>query len=81
MTCFTFLWSRCCKVDLYGGDTSVWEEIELKIVECIRYTLDRRVLYYEEEVRKLSENRFMPAWNFSNFFTVKVRNRSCNLLL
>ncbi|KAG0578331.1 hypothetical protein KC19_4G014800 [Ceratodon purpureus] len=62
---------RCCKVDLHGPDTSVWEEIELKIVECIRYSLDRRVQYYEEEVRKLSENRFMPAWNFCNFFTVK----------
>jgi hypothetical protein len=62
---------RCCKVDLHGGDTSVWEEIELKIVECIRFTLDRRVQFYEEEVRKLSENRFQPSWNFCNFFTMK----------
>lgn len=70
---------RCCKVDLHGADNSVWEEIELKIVECIRNTLDRRVQHYEEEVRKLSENRFVPWWNFCNFFTVKVRNAYCNL--
>lgn len=70
--CFHACGCRCCKVELHGTDTSIWDEIELKIVECIRNTLDRRIQYYEEEVRKLSENRFLPAWNFCNFFIVKV---------
>lgn len=64
--------SRCCRLDLLEGDPSVWDEIESKIVDCIRNTLDRRVQYYEEEVRKLSENRFMPDWDFCNYFIVKV---------
>jgi hypothetical protein len=63
---------RCCKLELHGGETAVWDDLESKIVECIRITLDRRVLYYEEEVRKLSETRFLPTWNFGNFFIVKV---------
>lgn len=70
--CFHACGCRCCKVELHGTDISIWNEIELKIVECIRNTLDRRIQYYEEEVRKLSENRFLPAWNFCNFFIVKV---------
>lgn len=41
-------------------------------MECIRNTLDRRVQFYEEEIRKLSEQRFMPIWNFCNFFILKV---------
>ncbi|CAK9206110.1 unnamed protein product [Sphagnum jensenii] len=64
---------RCCKLELHGGETAVWDDLESKIVECIRITLDRRVLYYEEEVRKLSETRFLPTWNFGNFFIVKER--------
>ncbi|KAJ6832505.1 trafficking protein particle complex II-specific subunit 130-like protein [Iris pallida] len=41
------------------------------MVECIRNTLDRRVQFYEEEIRKLTEQRFMPVWNFCNFFILK----------
>lgn len=63
---------RCCKLDLHGSDAAAWDDLENKIVECIRNTLDRRVQYYEDEVRKLSENRFLPTWNFCNFFIVKV---------
>ncbi|RAL45497.1 hypothetical protein DM860_014886 [Cuscuta australis] len=61
---------RCCKVDLHG-DPDLWEELEHKIVECIRNTLDKRIQFYEEEIRKLSEQRFMPVWNFCNFFILK----------
>ncbi|XP_020100478.1 trafficking protein particle complex II-specific subunit 130 homolog isoform X2 [Ananas comosus] len=62
---------RCCKLDLHGADESVWEDLDSKIVESIRNTLDRRVQFYEEEIRKLSEQRFMPVWNFCNFFILK----------
>ncbi|CAA6658433.1 unnamed protein product [Spirodela intermedia] len=48
-----------------------WEDLEAKIVESIRSTLDRRIQFYEEEIRKLSEQRFMPVWNFCNFFILK----------
>ncbi|KAH6795720.1 hypothetical protein C2S51_036706 [Perilla frutescens var. frutescens] len=62
---------RCCKLDMYGPDANFWEDLEAKIMECIRNTLDRRVQFYEEEIRKLSEQRFMPVWNFCNFFILK----------
>ncbi|KAK1324404.1 hypothetical protein QJS10_CPA01g02318 [Acorus calamus] len=62
---------RCCKLDLHGPDTNFWEDLETKMVESIRNTLDRRVQFYEEEIRKLSEQRFMPVWNFCNFFILK----------
>lgn len=44
------------------------------MVDCIRNTLDRRVQFYEEENRRLSEQRFTPIWNFCNFFILKVSN-------
>ncbi|KAL4184248.1 hypothetical protein AMTRI_Chr10g100 [Amborella trichopoda] len=62
---------RCCKLDIHGAETSVWEDIDSRIIESIRNTLDRRVQFYEEEIRKLSEQRFMPVWNFCNFFILK----------
>ncbi|CAO2836054.1 unnamed protein product [Amaranthus hypochondriacus] len=62
---------RCCKLDIHGPEANFWEDYESKIMECIRNTLDRRVQFYEEEIRKLSEQRFMPIWNFCNFFILK----------
>ncbi|PQM39565.1 trafficking protein particle complex II-specific subunit 130 homolog isoform X2 [Prunus yedoensis var. nudiflora] len=62
---------RCCKFDLYSPEANFWEDLESKIMECIRNTLDRRVQFYEDEIRKLSEQRFMPVWNFCNFFILK----------
>lgn len=63
---------RCCKLDIHGPEANFWEDLEFKIVESIRNTLDRRVQFYEDELRKLSEQRFMPVWNFCNFFILKV---------
>ncbi|KZV53009.1 trafficking protein particle complex subunit 10, partial [Dorcoceras hygrometricum] len=62
---------RCCKLDMHGPDANLWEDLEAKIIECIRNTLDRRIQFYEDEIRKLSEMRFMPVWNFCNFFILK----------
>lgn len=62
---------RCCRLDIHGPEASFWEDLESKTMECIRNTLDRRVQFYEEEIRKLSEQRFMPVWNFCNFFILK----------
>lgn len=60
-------------MDLHGTDPNFWEDLESKIMECIRNTLDKRIQFYEEEIRKLSEQRFMPVWNFCNFFILKVK--------
>ncbi|XP_057797285.1 trafficking protein particle complex II-specific subunit 130 homolog isoform X2 [Salvia miltiorrhiza] len=62
---------RCCKLDIHGPDPNFWEDLEAKVMECIRNTLDKRIQFYEEEIRKLSEQRFMPVWNFCNFFILK----------
>ncbi|KAJ7981709.1 trafficking protein particle complex II-specific subunit 130-like [Quillaja saponaria] len=62
---------RCCKLDLHCPEASFWEDLESKITECIRNTLDRRVQFYEDEIRKLSEQRLLPVWNFCNFFILK----------
>ncbi|OVA00525.1 Foie gras liver health family 1 [Macleaya cordata] len=62
---------RCCKLDLQGQEPNFWEDLDSKIMESIRNTLDRRIQFYEEEIRKLSEQRFMPIWNFCNFFILK----------
>jgi len=64
--------SRCCKYDMHFPEANFWEDLESKIMECIRNTLDRRVQFYEDEIRKLSEQRLMPVWNFCNFFILKV---------
>lgn len=57
---------------MHGPEANFWEELESKVMECIRNTLDRRIQFYEDEIRKLSEQRFMPIWNFCNFFILKV---------
>ncbi|CAL1408219.1 unnamed protein product [Linum trigynum] len=62
---------RCCKFDIHGPEALFWEDLESKVMECVRNTLDRRVQFYEDEIRKLSEQRFMPIWNFCNFFILK----------
>ncbi|KAM7277867.1 hypothetical protein ACFE04_005001 [Oxalis oulophora] len=62
---------RCCKYDLHAPEANFWEDLESKITECVRNSLDRRVQFYEDEIRKLSEQRFMPVWNFCNFFILK----------
>lgn len=62
---------RCCKFDIHGPEPNFWEDLESKVMESIRNTLDRRVQFYEDEIRKLSELRFMPVWNFCNFFILK----------
>lgn len=63
---------RCCKFDIHGPEPNFWEDLESKVMESIRNTLDRRVQFYEDEIRKLSELRFTPVWNFCNFFILKV---------
>ncbi|KAE9585215.1 hypothetical protein Lal_00017845 [Lupinus albus] len=62
---------RCCKYDMHFPEANFWEDLDSKIMECIRNTLDRRVQFYEDEIRKLSEQRLMPVWNFCNFFILK----------
>lgn len=62
---------RCCKLDIHCPEANFWEDLESKIMESIRNTLDRRVQFYEDEIRKLSEQRLMPVWNFCNFFILK----------
>lgn len=62
---------RCCKLDMHVADAAFWEDVESKIVECIRVTLDRRAQFYEEEIRNLTENRYSQAWSFCNFFILK----------
>lgn len=57
---------------MYCPEANFWEDLESKITECIRNTLDRRVQFYDDEIRKLSEQRLMPVWNFCNFFILKV---------
>ncbi|XP_043688558.1 trafficking protein particle complex II-specific subunit 130 homolog isoform X2 [Telopea speciosissima] len=62
---------RCCKFDIHGPESNFWEDLDSKIVESIRNTLDRRIQFYEDEIRKFSEQRLMPVWNFCNFFILK----------
>nr|XP_043621659.1 trafficking protein particle complex II-specific subunit 130 homolog [Erigeron canadensis] len=62
---------RCIKFDLLEPDVIVWDELEYKLMECVRNTLDRRIQFYEEELRKLGEQRLMPVWSFCNLFILK----------
>ncbi|KAG2610850.1 hypothetical protein PVAP13_4KG224500 [Panicum virgatum] len=62
---------RCCKFDLHGPDAEFWDDFDSKMMDCVRNTLDRRIQFYEEEIRRLSEQRFTPIWNFCNFFILK----------
>ena len=47
-------------------------EVEGKVVECIRASLDARLQHYTEACRKLSEERQTPSWSFCAFYVEKV---------
>ncbi|XVE50363.1 hypothetical protein DITRI_Ditri01bG0156500 [Diplodiscus trichospermus] len=49
---------RCCKFDLHAPEANFWEDLESRISDSIRNTLDRRIQFYEDEIRKLSEQRW-----------------------
>ncbi|KAE8731744.1 TRS130 protein [Hibiscus syriacus] len=61
---------RCCKFDVHGPEANFWEDLEARIMECVRNTLDTREQFYEDEIRKL-KNRAManmdPGTNITIF--------------
>eukprot|EP00850_Spirogloea_muscicola_P014903 SM000110S18910 [mRNA] locus=s110:194292:201225:- [translate_table: standard] len=61
----------CCRLEYPNPEAAAWEEMETRVMECVRATLEQRVIFYEEEVRKLSEARFLPGFSFTNFFVIK----------
>eukprot|EP00897_Mesotaenium_endlicherianum_P006947 jgi/Mesen1/6280/ME000324S05323 len=69
--CDHFRKDRCCKLDIFTPDPGGWAEMETRVVEAVRNTLDIRVTHYDAEVRRLSEHRHAPDWNFCSFFVDK----------
>ncbi|GJV37836.1 hypothetical protein Tco_1410313 [Tanacetum coccineum] len=62
---------RCVKFDQFEPEATFWEDLELRLTECLKNTFDKRIQFYEDELRKLSEQRLMPVWSFCNYFIIK----------
>ncbi|CAI5507851.1 unnamed protein product [Closterium sp. Naga37s-1] len=61
---------RCVRLDLSAAEPN-YMEVEGKVVECIRASVDARTLHYSEAVRRLLDQRLSPSFNFCAYYTDK----------
>ncbi|PWA88389.1 CLUB [Artemisia annua] len=66
-----YWFTRCVKFDQFEPEATFWEDLELKLMDCLKNTFEKRIQFYEDELRKLSEQRLMPVWSFCNYFILK----------
>ncbi|CAI5473413.1 unnamed protein product [Closterium sp. Yama58-4] len=61
---------RCVRLDLSAAEPN-YAEVEAKVVECIRASVDARTVYYSDAVRRLLDHRLSPSFNFCAYYTDK----------
>ncbi|CAI5979986.1 unnamed protein product [Closterium sp. NIES-64] len=61
---------RCVRLDLSAAEPN-YMEVEGKVLECIRASVDARTLHYSEAVRRLLDQRLSPSFNFCAYYTDK----------
>ena len=52
-------------------DMDLWNDVFHRIHELVLSTLSLQVLQYEEDSRKLEQQRMMPGWNYCQYFIQK----------
>ncbi|GJP42413.1 hypothetical protein CLOM_g1978 [Closterium sp. NIES-68] len=61
---------RCVRVEVSAAEPN-YAEVEAKVVECIRTTLDARMVHYSDAATRLLDQRHSPHWNFCAYYTDK----------
>jgi hypothetical protein len=54
------------------GDNLIGLELVQKIKDRIGPMFTKLYVKYDEEIRKLDNQRLLPGWNFCTFFLIKV---------
>ncbi|KAI8911655.1 hypothetical protein EDD86DRAFT_264201 [Gorgonomyces haynaldii] len=58
----------------FSGDTKdmdLWGEMFGRMAECVVSTLTQQVTQYEEDSRRIEQQRMMPGWNYCQYFVYK----------
>ncbi|KAJ3179456.1 hypothetical protein HDU85_004866 [Gaertneriomyces sp. JEL0708] len=66
--------SRCVRVKLYNElpkDAESWSELIDQVKEGISSSLNQQILQYDEDSRRLDQQRLMPGWNYCQYFILK----------
>ncbi|KAJ1654573.1 hypothetical protein IWQ61_005523 [Dispira simplex] len=59
------------------NDPETWNDVFVRIKECVVQSFYHRVTHYQEDVRRLDAQRMMPGWNYCTFFILKERVVHC----
>lgn len=50
---------------------AAWEDLFVRIRECVLGTFTQQIIQYEEDCRRLEQQRNIVGWNYCQFFTLK----------
>ncbi|KAI8816426.1 uncharacterized protein EV422DRAFT_545965 [Fimicolochytrium jonesii] len=71
---FNFKKERCIRMKLYNDpqrDTEAWAEMQNHLKEGILSSLNQQIVQYDEDTRRIDQQRLIPGWNYCNYFVMK----------
>lgn len=52
-------------------DPDSWKDVFLRISECCLATLTAQIIQYDDDSRRLEQQRLIPGWNYCQYFLIK----------
>ncbi|KAJ3151464.1 hypothetical protein HDU89_001906 [Geranomyces variabilis] len=70
---FSFKKERCIRMKLQNDakDVEAWAELTNHLKEGITSSLNQQILQYDEDTRRIDQQRLMPGWNYCQYFIMK----------
>ncbi|TPX60036.1 hypothetical protein PhCBS80983_g02047 [Powellomyces hirtus] len=71
---FSFKKERCIRMKLQndpGKDAEAWTDFQNHLKEGIISSLNQQIIQYDEDTRRIDQQRLMPGWNYCQYFIMK----------
>ncbi|KAJ3163448.1 hypothetical protein HDU86_000027 [Geranomyces michiganensis] len=70
---FSFKKERCIRMKLQNDlkDQEAWADLTNHLKEGITSSLNQQILQYDEDTRRIDQQRLMPGWNYCQYFIMK----------
>ncbi|KAI8912338.1 hypothetical protein DFJ77DRAFT_467973 [Powellomyces hirtus] len=71
---FSFKKERCIRMKLQndpGKDAEAWTDLQNHLKEGIISSLNQQIIQYDEDTRRIDQQRLMPGWNYCQYFIMK----------
>ncbi|KAJ3176861.1 hypothetical protein HDU87_004793 [Geranomyces variabilis] len=70
---FSFKKERCIRMKLQNDakDAEAWTDLTNHLKEGITSSLNQQILQYDEDTRRIDQQRLMPGWNYCQYFIMK----------